>query len=209
MIEGFSRRAAAYLMEEHNRLEIRRYVDIYFSMMRLLPSVDPASDAAFRRLYNVFYKLRFAGSNGHASAEIYDGYYRLLWLHRDSAKMPAVEEVLSELYALTGKVHLSFSSKLIATLYPDCAPVWDNNVRVLVGIPYDAGQRSDDRRLAAAADAYHALKARYDAFFDTAEAQAVCAVFDGAFPDAAWIAAWKKIDFLLWRMGSRRSRQTA
>ena len=209
MIEGFSRRAAVYLTEERNRLELRRYVDVYLAMMRLLPSVDPAADAAFRRLYNVFYKLRFAGSNGHTSADIYDGYYRLLYLYRDSADKPAVETVLSELYALTGRVHLSFSSKLIATLYPDSAPVWDDNVRALVGIPCVAGQLSDARRLAAAADAYHALKARYAAFSGTAGAQAVCAVFDGAFPDAAGIAAWKKIDFLLWRMGSRRSRQTA
>ena len=207
MIECFAQRAAQYLETERNRLEIQRFVDIYLAMTGLLRAGDISQNAEFHRLYNVFYKLRFSGSNGHASAEIYQAYYRLLEAHKQAGEKPAIERVLQQLWELTGRTHLSFGSKLIATLYPQNAPVWDDNVRCLLKIPYRAAP--EERRLAAAAEAYHALEARYQAFAPTREAAEVRALFDAAFPNGAGIADWKKFDFLLWRMGSRKSRGKA
>lgn len=206
MIEQFSDRAAVYLTSAENRREIQKFVDIYLAMTARLYACDVSADAAFHRLYNIFYKLRFSGCNGHTSGEIYTAYYRLVEAHKREAEKPSIEGVLNELWALTGKTHLSFGSKLIATLYPDTAPVWDNNVRVLLEIPYPA--KSNESRLSLAADAYHALEARYAAFAPTAEAARVLALFDAAFPNGREIAPYKKMDFLLWRMGSRRSRDT-
>lgn len=209
MIERFAERASAYLETDANRAQIRHYLGVYLSMMRLLHTQNVAESAEFHRLYNVFYKLRFSGSNGHTSGEIYEAYYRLIEAHKHDAEKPSIECVLDELWTLTGKVHLSFSSKLIATLYPESAPVWDNNVRALLQIPYET--RPGNGRLALAAEAYHALEARYAAFLPengtpAPEAAQLIAVFDGAFPEGRDIAAWKKTDFLLWRMGSRKTR---
>lgn len=211
MIDHFEARAAAYIESAENRARIQKYMDIYLAMMDLLHGCDVSESKAFRRLYNVFYKLRFSGGNGRSSAEIYDGYYGLLEMHKHDAEKPSIELVLSELYALTGKVHLSFGSKLIGTLYPNNAPVWDNNVRILLNIPY--APRVTDDHLALASAAYHELEARYTAFAPegealSAEAKGVIGLFDSAFPNGKEIAAWKKIDFLLWRMGSRKSRST-
>lgn len=207
MITDFAKRAARHLETEQNRNEIQRFVEIYLAMMELLSCGDISENAEFHRLYNVFYKLRFSGSNHHTSGEVYAAYYRLLETYKHDAGKPEIECVLKQLWDLTGKVHLSFSSKLIGTLYPDSAPIWDSNVRILLEIPYGAGDGCD--RLTLAAEAYHALEARYRAFFATQEADAVTALFDAAFPAGREIAAWKKVDFLLWRMGSKRSRATA
>ena len=211
MIERFADRASAYLINDANRRESQKFVEIYRSMMRLLFDGDVSENAEFHRLYNVFYKLRFSGGNGRSSREIYAAYYRLIETHKRAAAKPAIEQVLEELWSLTGQIHLSFGSKLIGTLYPESAPIWDNNVRILLDIPYKV--RPGDDHLALAAKAYHELEARYHAFLPaggmpTERAARVIAVFDDAFPDAKGIAAWKKIDFLLWRMGSRKSRQT-
>ncbi len=204
MIANFADRAAVYLETDQNRNEIHKYIDIYLALMKLLGSGDISANAEFRSLYNVFYKLRFSGGNGRTSGEIYSDYYRLIETHKHDREKPTIEQVLSELWELTGKVHLSFGSKLIGTLYPDSAPIWDNNVRILLDIPYKATVRDD--HLALAATAYHALERRYIDFASTPEAFRVERVFDSAFPDGASIAPWKKFDFLLWRMGSRRSR---
>lgn len=204
MIANFANRASAYLTTEQNRKEIQKFVDIYLDMTKLLYSSDVSENPDFRKLYNVFYKLRFSGSNGHTSGEIYAAYYRLLEAHKQDAEKPSIERVLEELWDLTGKVHLSFGSKLIGTLYPDSAPIWDNNVRILLDIPYKVKPGED--HLALAADAYHVLETRYASFLPTPEAARVIAVFDDAFPNGRDIAAWKKMDFLLWRMGSRKSR---
>lgn len=209
MIDHFAKRASAYLMSESNRREIGKFVDIYFSMMRLLADGDISENQEFHKLYNVFYKLRFSGSNGHASGESYAAYYRLIETHKQAGEKPSIEEVLAELWELTGKVHLSFGSKLIGTLYPDSAPIWDNNVRILLDIPY--ATKPGDSRLALAAEAYRELEARYATFAPvgqplTGEAADVIGAFDAAFPNGKEIPAWKKIDFLLWRMGSRKSR---
>lgn len=206
MIANFADRAALYLETEQNRKEIEKFVKIYFAMTELLYGGDISENTEFHRLYNVFYKLRFSGSNGHTSGEIYAAYYRLIEAHKQAGQRPAFEDVLAELWDLTGKVHLSFSSKLIGTLYPDSAPIWDNNVRILLDIPYKVKPGED--HLTLAADAYHTLEARYRAFEPTEEAGRVMQVFDEAFPMGRDIAAWKKIDFLLWRMGSRKSRDT-
>lgn len=218
MIDRFAERAASYLETEENRRKIRKYVDIYLEMMRLLRENDASEEArcvsqnaAFRRLYNVFYQLRLSGSNGHTSGEIYTAYYRLIEAHQRSAAKPSIEQVLDELWTLTGKVHLSFASKLIGTLYPESAPIWDSNVRILLDIPCPAVPQGN--RLDAAAAAYHELESRYRAFAPVGaapagEAARVANVFDTAFPDAREIALWKKLDFLLWRMGSRKTRDS-
>ena len=206
MIDHFADRAAAYLETERNRNEILKFVNIYLAMMELLHGGDISCNPAFHRLYNVFYKLRFSGSNGHTSGEIYSAYYQLIETHKRDGAKPTIEQVLMELWKLTGKVHLSFGSKLIGTLYPDSAPIWDNNVRILLDIPYRVKPHDDP--LAIAADAYHALESRYIDFAPTMEAERVMQVFDQAFPIGKDIAPWKKMDFLLWRMGSRKSRNT-
>lgn len=211
MIERFADRASAYLTDEPNRRQIQKFVDIYLAMMHLLFAGDISENAEFHHLYNVFYKLRFPGGNGHTSGEIYAAYYRLLEAHKHDGAKPPIEQVLAELYDLTGKVHLSFASKLIGTLYPGSAPVWDSNVRILLDIPFPA---TGENRLELAAEAYRALAARYEAFAPAdavprGEAARVMEVFDAAFPEGRYIAPWKKIDFLLWRMGSRKSRGAA
>lgn len=82
MIEAFAERAAAYLADGEKRAEVQKYVAIYLAMMRRLRAGDISEDAAFFRLYNVFYKLRFSGGGGRTSAEVYAGYYRLLETHK-------------------------------------------------------------------------------------------------------------------------------
>lgn len=206
MIINFAERASAYLESGGNRDEIQKYIEIYLRMMELLRRGDVSNNGSFQKLYNVFYKLRFSGSNGHTSNEIYTAYYRLLEAHKHDEAKPDIESVLLELRDLTGNVHLSFASKLIGTLYPETAPIWDNNVRVLLDIPYRQTPGGD--RLVLAAEAYHTLEARYTAFSAGSEAENVTRVFDDAFPGGRGIAPWKKIDFLLWRMGSRKSRNS-
>jgi hypothetical protein len=204
MITNFTQRASTYLQREQNRTEMMKYIQIYFAMMELLKDSDVSQNEEFHKLYNVFYKLRFNGSNGHESGDIYAAYYGLLESHKRERQKPSIEQVLTEMWDLTGKVHLSFSSKLIGTLYPDSAPIWDNNVRVLLDIPYKVKMGED--RLALAAKAYRTLEERYATFMQTSEAEGVILAFDQALPAGAEVPSWKKIDFLLWRMGSRKNR---
>ena len=83
-----------------------------------------STNKEFQRTFNGFYIVR-------RNEEWREKYYNLF--EQKKMKDVTFEEILQELYDLTGNVEASFSSKMYATIYPD-KPIWDRYVVQNLGI---------------------------------------------------------------------------
>jgi hypothetical protein len=147
---------------------------------------DVTSNREFQKAFNGFYRVR-------RNAEWQAVYYRLM----EDAKTNGFDfrQVLLELRKKTGRLEASFTSKLVATVYPD-RPVIDKFVLEYFGLSlphqYEANRESK------AVMVYDSLNNKYMAFMSAPTASAICARFSEKYPWAN-ITALKKVDLVLWQ----------
>lgn len=156
-------------------------LDRYADIMR----GDPASPE-FRRAFNGYYRIR-------RNEEWRQHYYDLFVKAKDERL--SFEQIITELYQLTGNVESSFSSKMLATIDP-LMPVWDQYVLQNLGLELTG--KSQEEKLQNAVDLYDRIVRWYDDYLTTAEAKTNIAEFDHLLPEYAWVSETKKIDCLLW-----------
>ena len=146
---------------------------------------DPAS-ADFQRLFNGYYRVRRNDAwRRH--------YYALFTIARENRF--SFEQILQELFSVTGNVEASFSSKMLATIDPS-RPIWDQYVLRNLGLHPDG--KTPEERLRNAVALYARIEQWYADYLQTDEAKANINAFDLLLPVYAWISATKKIDCLLW-----------
>ena len=147
---------------------------------------EVTSNRKFQKAYNGFYRVR-------RNAQWQSVYYRLM----EDAKTNGVgfQEVLLELKKQTGRLEASFTSKLIATVYPN-RPVIDKFVLEYFGLSlphqYEANRESK------AVKVYDTLNDKYMAFMSEPTARAICERFSMKYPWAN-ITDLKKVDLVLWQ----------
>ena len=95
----------------------------YRYIMDNLHTVDVSQNKDFQTAFNHFYRIV------SRPPQFYTGYYDFLQRNKNN-KAAAIEEILQHLHPLSGKVELSFSSKLLHTINPDF-PIWDQYVEVI------------------------------------------------------------------------------
>jgi len=147
-----------------------------------------ADDPAYRRLYNGYYKV------GRKRAEFYDAYYGMLREWALAGRAPGLDVVLTGLYRQTGERHLSFSSKLVATLDPR-GVIYDRNVASLLAV--DTGPLGPGW-LDELVTRFSALEQRMAAVIQATEWQAVQQAFDECFAEARDFSPARKADLILW-----------
>lgn len=156
-------------------------LDRYADIMR----GDPASPE-FRRAFNGYYRIR-------RNEEWRQHYYDLFVKAKDERL--SFEQIITELYQLTGNVESSFSSKMLATIDAS-KPIWDQYVLQNLGLELTG--KSQEEKLQNAVDLYDRIVRWYDDYLTTAEAKTNIAEFDHLLPEYAWVSETKKIDCLLW-----------
>jgi len=147
---------------------------------------DVTSNREFQKAYNGFYRVR-------RNTAWQTVYYRLM----EDAKTNGVDfrQVLLELRKKTGRLEASFTSKLVATVYPE-RPVIDKFVLEYFGLSLPH-QHETNRELKAVM-VYDALTSKYMAFMSELIASAICARFSAKYPWAD-ITDLKKVDLVLWQ----------
>ena len=180
----------------------------YVEIQRL--SADP-SNTAFQDLFVKYYGM----PEQFYPLDWQERYFEVFADVRRSGSFD-IESILLKLLGIerNGKTHveLSFASKMLATLDPEHAPIWDNQVmtalrrRKLISVKdtgVDANQPPEDR-IAPAIENYRRLCAFYERFAGSDKAGQCIVVFDSVFPeyaDKSRISDLKKLDFILWRLG--------
>ena len=146
---------------------------------------DPSSPD-FQRIFNGYYRIR-------RNEEWRHHYYELF--NRALREHLSFEQIITELYSLTGNIEASFSSKMMATI-DESKPIWDLYVLKNLGLKLTG--KTKEKKLKNAILLYDQIEAWYANYLTTTESQENIEEFDRLLPDYAWIHDTKKIDCLLW-----------
>lgn len=167
--------------------ELQRYV----SIMNQVHLVNVSGDKGFQKEFNYFYKVR----RNESWREKFYGLFEKCKGIQDLT----FEYVIRTLYAESGNIEASFSSKLLATINANM-PIWDSIVlRRLDLTPCQSANKEE--RLADAVEIYQEIIRCYRDFLTSPQGKMCINSFDKAFPEFASFSAVKKIDFLLWGGG--------
>ena len=173
-------------------LERRRSgLQAYSLLLKACRSTDVSHDPVFQRKYAYFFRVR-------RNSEWREIYFRLFEACK-SCEDVTFESILRRLYENTGRIEASFSSKMLALLYPEM-PIWDSIVLKKLGCkaPIDKDRES---RIQKTVRLYEKIVNWYRRFDQTPAAEQFVQSFDQAFPEYRNFSRTKKIDFLLWGSG--------
>ena len=155
----------------------------YNRLMQWVQETDVSKDTDFQRFYNGFYRMRQRNSVFYAS------YYQFFEEHKHNQQL-TFEDILRYLYAQTGQIHASFSSKMLATIRPEM-PLWDKFV--LQNLNLRAPYSYEKNRLEKVIQLYDQVCQWYS----TEEARNYLKIFNQHYPDMD-MSNTKKIDWILW-----------
>ncbi len=153
------------------------------------------ADREFQRAFNALYHVR-------RSASWQAAFYGIFQEARTTREI-GFPTLLHEVYEKTGRVEVSFVSKMLAMLDDD-QPIWDSRVvRLLNASGYThlaipSHYANYAARLQAAEQSYADLQKFYHQFLASDEGGAFIAQFDALLPRYVHISATKKADCLLW-----------
>ena len=168
------------------RLASSMGLDKYKYIMEQVKQIDISVDMDFQRIFNGFYIVR-------RNEEWRKTYYE----HFESVKnaTPTFESIITHLYESTNNIEPSFSSKMLASIYPD-KPIWDRYVVQNLNIQLTGSTKQE--KLESAITLYSEMEEWYANFLQTAKAEECIEVFDSVLPDYKWMSSIKKIDSILW-----------
>lgn len=91
-------------------------LDAYQLTQDRLHKVDVSEDVLYQKTYTGFYVLRLP------TTESYKGHFSILEENK-SDKSITIRNILCKLQSATGRIEASFSSKIVATINPNVAPL--------------------------------------------------------------------------------------
>lgn len=168
------------------RLASSMGLDKYQFIMAQVKATDVSTNADFQRIFNGFYIVRRN-----------EGWRKVYYEHFENVKggTPTFESILTHLYESTGNIEPSFSSKMLATIFPD-KPIWDRYV--VQNLNMELIGTTKEERLENAIALYANMEKWYADFLQTEKAKECIEVFDRVLPDYKHISSIKKIDSILW-----------
>ena len=162
---------------------------LYLNSVRKNPSL--ALDKKYQTTFNDYYKVR------QKSSEFYKFFYALL---NETAKKPkdvTIENLLNKLFINTDERHLSFCSKILATVRND-AVIFDKNVASQLNIPSKSLPKKDWEFVAK--KRYSLIKRGLEKIFKQSNWVSIELMFDQSFPEGANLTRFRKVDLILWRL---------
>ena len=168
------------------RLASSMGLDKYIFIINQLKRTDVSKDLLFQRTFNGFYIIR----RNDAWRKVYYDYFENI-----KGESPTFSSIITHLYAHTGNIEPSFSSKMLATLFPD-KPIWDQYV--IKNLNMELVGRTKEERLENSIVLYDDIENWYLDFLQTKKASECIEAFDRVLPDYRQIPNIKKIDSILW-----------
>lgn len=173
---------------------IKEEIMDYLRIQEMVDSDDFCS-SKFKKQYNHFYRIR------QKPESWYNAYYDLFFKCKNNPM--AFEEIITELYKVTGELHASFGSKMLATLNPN-KPIWDQYVLQWLGFIKN-DPKDNIQRIKYYASIYEQIENEYNAHKNDKNIIESIRQFDSLIPEGKNISTTKKIDFMLWSNRSDRT----
>lgn len=184
------------VFDKFNRMDIQKALDKkemqlgvakYIFIMDTFWLVNSYNDYSFRVIYTDFYKLSIG-----TDQEFRNIYFQFLESSKNNGYR--FEDVLKMLYDISGKIHGSFASKLIATVNPKL-PIIDRFIKEHLELNSYYGISNSNEII----NQYYEIINIYEGFLKTQKCKEWIYLFDQKFPNNN-IENIKKIDFILWQM---------
>ena len=169
-----------------DRLASSMGLDKYRFIMSKVQEVNISADSDFQRTFNGFYIVR----RNEEWRKIYYDYFEQV-----KSGSPTFSSIITYLYEKTGNIEPSFSSKMLASIFPE-KPIWDRYV--VQNLNLELVGTTKEERLANAITLYSKIENWYEAFLETDKARECIEVFDRVMPEYQSISSIKKIDSILW-----------
>lgn len=168
------------------RLAASMGLDKYQFIMEQVKQTDVSIDADFQRIFNGFYRVR----RNEAWRKVYYEHFENV-----KGSTPTFASILTHLYECTGNIEPSFSSKMLATIFPN-KPIWDRYV--VQNLNMELVGTTKEERVANAIALYTDIEKWYADFLQTDKAKECIEAFDRVMSDYKHISSIKKIDSILW-----------
>lgn len=169
-----------------DRLAASMGLDKYQYILEQLGKTDVSTDADFQRTFNGFYIVR----RNEAWRKVYYDLFEEV-----KTGSPTFASILIYMYEHTGNIEASFSSKMLATIFPE-KPIWDQYV--VQNLNMELVGTTKLERLNNAISIYADMEKWYADFLQTDKARECIDAFDRVMPDYKHISSIKKIDSILW-----------
>ena len=168
------------------RLASSMGLDKYQYIIKQVNHTNVATDMNFQRTYNGFYIVR---RNEHWR-KIYYEYFESI-----KNSTPTFESILTYLYECTGNIEPSFSSKMLATTFPE-KPIWDRYVVQNLNMQLTGATKEE--KLKNSIVLYTDMEQWYVDFLKSEKGKECIREFDRVLTDYKEISSIKKIDSILW-----------
>ena len=168
------------------RLASSMGLDKYQFIMEHVNKTDISIDVEFQRIFNGYFMVR-------RNEEWRKAYYEYFESVKEGT--PTFASILLHLYECTGNIEPSFSSKMLATIFPN-KPIWDRYV--VQNLHMELRGMTKQERLENAIVLYADIERWYADFMQTDKARECIEVFDRVMADYKHISNIKKIDSILW-----------
>lgn len=173
---------------EYDLSIIEKGLPKYRNIMSMFKRLDVSKDADFIRTYSGFYRIR--------RNDLWRKPY-FEFMEQGKTKNVSFSDVINFIYRKTGRVEASFSSKLLATLYPDF-PIWDQFVLKNLNLGLNTYYSNKQEQVNDSIRLYMRIVRWYENFVDSDEGKKLIGTFDSSFPNYSWLTPTKKVDFMLW-----------
>jgi len=172
-----------------NALQKRGAIEklLYLNSVWATPKLAQSSE--YQKKFIGYYRM------GRKKASFYSTYFSLLEEAAANTPLPTLKDILERLFHATGARHLSFGSKLLATV-DDKIPIFDRNVAHMLGVKN--GSLPEAGWVEKALERHAAIQAGLAAFTNHSRWPETERKFDAAFPEAKKLSAGRKADLLLW-----------
>jgi hypothetical protein len=176
-----------------NLLGKREDVGTLLEILEIRKNPSLAEKREYQKTFTGYYRM------GRKKQSFYQAYYSILQNAACGGSLPSLAAVLQKLFDQTAEKHLSFSSKLCATL-DDNAVIFDRNVAGFFGVPHgDLGQQN---WLTKALERYRRIEQGIVSFTHQSAWPEMRAQFNEAFPDATHLPDIRVADLIIWADGA-------
>lgn len=172
------------------KLAKRRAVETLLELNQVRREPALAADPNYQRKFIGYYRM------GRKSAEFYRHFFSMLEAAASASSLPSLAAILQDLFDRTKQRHLSFGSKMRATVTDD-AVIFDRNVATHFHVPSSPLRQSKDW-LAKALQRHDRVAQGIQAFVQRPDWPEIRALFDQAFPNAKHLPDIRKADLIIW-----------
>lgn len=161
-------------------------LDKYKYIMEQVKKTNVANNTDFQHTFNGFYIVR----RNELWRKTYYDYFESI-----KYSCPSIESIITYLYNQTGNIESSFSSKMLATIFPE-KPIWDRYV--VSNLNMHLSGSTKEEKIENAVQLYKDMEEWYHDFLNTEKGKECIRTFDRELPDYKWLTSIKKIDSILW-----------